>query len=297
MDHDALVRTAEPVVYFGDLNLFGRHPVKGLSVLWHEQERKWLVSLPGYARGVTRPETLRRFAESALAALDQDHSEAETTLFSDDRVSVDTMTGVDEDGPYLTIWVWFDHRQDFVGVSAAGEPLYHNAVGGSYVEFHLNPPNAEPLRSAFRALLHRLAAAGPANTDVPQSANVITTFANRPNDANAVRLDIARRPGDGQWLVTLNPRLSRLATDDAVRAFAEATQDVLDTREGERVTTLLHEPGYRMDVTVGVEAAAFHVTATVHSPGKDGTDHVLDLDAHFAPVSETHLRAMLKGLR
>ncbi|TCO50798.1 hypothetical protein [Actinocrispum wychmicini] len=297
MDHDALVRTAEPVVYFGDMKLFGQHPVKGLSVLWHERERRWLVALPGYAGGVTRPETLRRFAEGALAALDQDQGEDEVTVFGDDRVSVDTMTGVDEDGPYLTIWAWFDHRQDFVGVSAAGEPLYRNEAGTSCVEFHLNPPDAEPLRSAFRTLLHRLATAGPASADMPQSANVITTFANRANESNAARLDIARRPGDNQWLVTLNPRLSRPATEEAIRAFAEATQHILDTREGERVVTLLREPGYRMDVAVGIEATAFHVTATVRSPSKDGTGHVLNLDAHFAPVSETHLREMLKGMR
>jgi hypothetical protein len=291
------METAERVVYFGDMKLFGQHPVNGLSVLWHERERRWLVALPGYAGGVTRAETLRKFATGALAALDLNGGEDEATLFVGEQASIEAMTGVDEDGPYLAVWVWFDSRQDFMGVSEAGEPLYHNKLGGGHAEFALNPPTAESLKSSLRTLLHRLDTAGPSKNDSPQSANVVTTFAKRVSDASKARLDIARHAGDGRWLVTLHPYLSRPATNEAIRAFADATERILDAREGESTTVLLQERGYRLEVVLGAHAGSFRVTATVHSPGKDGTEHLLDLDAHYAPVSETQLREMLKGLR
>jgi hypothetical protein len=296
VDHVGLAETAERVVYFGDMKVFGQHPAKGLSVLWHERERRWLVTLPGYTGGVTRPEMLRKFAEGALAALESGAGEDDSTVFISDHTSLQVLTGID-DGPYLTIWAWFDARHDFVGVSKSGEPLYANAVGGECVEFALDPITLDGLKTSLRTLLHRLGTTGPAKADPPKSTSVITTFAKRVSDPSKARLDIARRTGDNQWLVTLHPYLSRPATDEAIRSFAEAAQHILDTREGERTTTLLQEPGYRLDVVIGAKTGAFYVTATVHSPSTNGTEHLLDLDAHFAPVSETRLREMLKGLR
>ncbi len=298
MEHDGLVATAEQVVHFGDMKLFGQHPARGLSVLWHERERAWLVALPGYTGGVTRAETLRKFAESALAALRGNDDESDSMVFTGEHTSIQVLIGADEDGPYMTVWAWFDARHDFVGVGASGEPLYHNAVGASCVEFHLDPLDVNRLTASLQTLLHRLDTAGPSHFEPPKSANVITTFAKRVNAPSKARLDIARRPGTGQWLITLQPYLSRPTTDEAVQAFADATQHILDTRSGERSTTLLAEQGYRMDVVVGANGPdAFTVTATVKSPGPGESEHLLDLDARFAPVGEAQLREMLKGLR
>jgi hypothetical protein len=296
VEHDGLVATAEQVVYFGDMRLFGQHPVRGMSVLWHERERAWLVTLPAYTGGVARAETLRKFAASALAALES-NGEADSTVFAGDHTSIQVLTGIDDDGPYMSVWAWFDARHDFIGVGESGEPLYHNAVGADRLEFDLAPLNVDHLKASLRTLLHRLDTAGPAKNEPLKSANVITTFAKRVNNPSKARLDIARRPGTGQWLVTLHPHLSRPATDVAIHALAEATQHVLDTRNGERTVALLSEKGYRLDMTVGANGDAFYVTATVRSPGRNGTEHLLDLDARFAPVGEAQLRDMLKGLR
>jgi hypothetical protein len=297
VEHDGLVATAEQVVYFGDMKLFGQHPIRGMSVLWHERERAWLVTLPGYTGGVARAETLRKFAESALAALGTDGGEADSTIFAGDHTSIQVLTGIDDDGPYMSVWAWFDARHDFIGVGESGEPLYHNEVGAECVEFELTPLNVEHLKASLRTLLHRLDTAGQAKNEPPKSANVITTFAKRVNNPSKARLDIARRPGTGQWLITLHPHLSRPATDEAILALAEATEHIIDTRSGERSVALLTEKGYRLDLVVGANGDAFYVTATVRSPGPNGTEHLLDLDARFGPIGETHLRDMLKGLR
>jgi hypothetical protein len=295
------VETAEQVVYFGDMKLFGESPARGLSVLWHERERMWLVShqgRPGWGiSGVARAEVLRRFAEGALASLEPGAGENDITVFTGDRTSLEVLTGVDEDGPYLTIWAWFDNRYDFVGVGESGEPVFSKIAGTQCMEYHLDPVDPERLKGALRNLLYRLDATGPSKSAPPKSMNLITTFAKRGNDPSKTRLDIARRTGDGRWFVTLHPFVSRPVTDEAIRAFAEATQHILDTRSGERSTALLLENGYRLDVVVGAHADAFHVTASIRSPGPNKTDRVLDLDARFTPVGETQLRDMLKGLR
>jgi hypothetical protein len=292
VDHDG----AERVAYFGDV-LIGGRTRPGLSVYWHDRNRQWLVDLPGYAGGVARAEALRKFAEGALSALAAGSGEFEYTVFSDDYVSLELSTGIDvEDGPYLTIWAWFDSKRDFVGVSRSGEPLYQNPVGAAYLELYVDPMDPQHTVAALRNLLDRLSSAGESAHVSTPGPNVIATFTKPSSDAAKTRLDIARRPGDGQWLVTLYPRLKRPATGAAIQAFAEAARAVLDAREGKRTSCLIAERSYRLDVTVAFEADAFSVEAKVSSTGDDGTEYVLDADARFGPVSEAQLREMVTGL-
>lgn len=297
MDHDALVAAAHRVAYFGDVQLFGqRQTVRGLSVLWHAHNRQWLVDIPGYAGGVARPEVLRKFAEGALATLQTGTGDYESTVFADDYVRIEVTVGFDEDGLSLIVWAWFDPKRDFVGVSPLGEPLYRSAIGSAYLELYVEQANRQTLITSFRTLLDHLSTNVTSDGEPPESANVVATFAKRASDPSKTRLDIAHRQSDDQWLVTLYPALTRPATSDAIRALAEAARAVIDTRDGDRTIPLLVEDGYRMDITIGPDADAFHVTAAVHSPAEDGTEHTLSVDARFAPVSEAQLKAMITEL-
>ncbi|GAB3875627.1 hypothetical protein GCM10029964_020290 [Kibdelosporangium lantanae] len=289
--HEALLRSAEVVAYFGDVTLHGQVPMKGLSVLWHEQERLWLVEVPGHFGGPTSAELLQEFARGGRASMNNNgyHS---GQLYRDDYVSAQLESGVTEaTGAYVTIYAYLDTTRDFLGVSDHGEGLYSNRYGAGLLEFRLDRPDRDRLKSAFRTLHRRLATAGP-DTFADHQPTVMATFT-RP-DSDRTRLDLTREP-DGQWLVTLHPKLTRPATTEAVRALAEAARQVL-AGEGRRTVPLLRERFYRMDITIGPDNDAFHLTATVTTTKDDGTVNVLDHDGHFAPVTENQLRRLPDGL-
>ncbi|MFD1048682.1 hypothetical protein ACFQ1S_25710, partial [Kibdelosporangium lantanae] len=180
--HEALLRSAEVVAYFGDVTLHGQVPMKGLSVLWHEQERLWLVEVPGHFGGPTSAELLQEFARGGRASMNNNgyHS---GQLYRDDYVSAQLESGVTEaTGAYVTIYAYLDTTRDFLGVSDHGEGLYSNRYGAGLLEFRLDRPDRDRLKSAFRTLHRRLATAGP-DTFADHQPTVMATFT-RPGSNN-----------------------------------------------------------------------------------------------------------------
>ncbi len=108
--------------------------------------------------GVADERDVRAFAQGILDTIEAWSGEPDFVLFDDGYAEVIATVGY---GPelYIDVKAVFDYRQDRVGTSETGEPLYSNVFGGAHVDLgDVSPADPAPLTDFARTVLAALSA-------------------------------------------------------------------------------------------------------------------------------------------
>ncbi|MFK0253874.1 hypothetical protein [Streptomyces sp. NPDC090445] len=106
--------------------------------------------------GIAREEDVREFAQGILDTIERWAGEPDFLLWSDGYAQVQATVGYGHE-LYFMVEAFFNARQDRVGTSPDGEPLYSNPFGGAHVHLgEIQPDCPEPLVAFAQAVLAAL---------------------------------------------------------------------------------------------------------------------------------------------
>ncbi|MBA9002324.1 hypothetical protein HNR21_001206 [Actinomadura cellulosilytica] len=279
-----LVEEAEPVARFDGMTT-GLGQAVPLRVLWHAGRRRWLVHLT-YDGGLAEAGALREFAEAVVRIVESREGVHETLLVDDGYGSIEVGMEAVDGAVELSAFLYYDTRQDFVGVSALGEPLFHNFLGSAYLQLDGTVTDEERLVANARALLDRLAST-PDAEPVPSPPRYEDVVELVDPDRGHQRLVLSRRVNDGAWRIGVLPTMTTEIDVSGARALADAL--VTPGLEA----TVIENDRYRL--TVAVEDGTVLCRFTSPGEGRVLEERVRGLDAEVIARNARTLRDALAG--